>query len=111
MNESQYGILMQTPGGIEDGIDSDGRADIDRFSDFMRELAPPPTLPQNSSAQNGARLFSTGRVCGMPCGITNDRSKSRIVHSAFNRRNADKLQSQPDLGESDVPSVLGLFAA
>jgi cytochrome c553 len=44
--------------GIEDAIDPDGRADIDRFTDFMRGLAPPPTLPQSSSAAAGKTLFS-----------------------------------------------------
>jgi CxxC motif-containing protein (DUF1111 family) len=34
-----------------------GRSDIDRFSDFIRGLQPPPPITQNSSAANGARLF------------------------------------------------------
>ena len=59
-----YGILIQTSDGVEDTTDSDGRADIDRFADFMRALAPPPTLAQNSSAQNGARLFQQSGCAG-----------------------------------------------
>src|ERR1700738_3842567 len=48
-NQKDYGIQLQDT-GIEDTTGPDGRADIDRFSDFMRALAPPPTLPQNESA-------------------------------------------------------------
>ncbi len=83
MNDSQYGILMQTPGGVEDGIDSDGRADVDRFSDFMRELAPPPTLPQNSSAQNGARLFQQAGCAGCHAvSLTTDRNPASFIPPA-----------------------------
>jgi hypothetical protein len=57
-NEKAYGLPLQDT-GVEDTTDADGRADIDRFSDFMRGLAPPPTLPQNASAQNGSRLFTS----------------------------------------------------
>jgi Di-haem oxidoreductase, putative peroxidase len=54
------GIPLETPLNkeFEDPTGADGRADIDRFSDFMRALAPPPTLPQNESAHNGAKLFA-----------------------------------------------------
>ena len=54
---NQYGIPLEDT-GVEDTIDPDGEADIDRFSDFMRALAPPPTLPQNASAQRGSSLFT-----------------------------------------------------
>src|SRR5262249_3899993 len=37
---------------------STGRADIDRFADFMRALDAPPTLPPSLFAQSGARLFA-----------------------------------------------------
>lgn len=57
-NEKAYGLSLQDT-GVEDTTNADGRADIDRFSDFMRGLAPPPTLPQNASAQNGSRLFTS----------------------------------------------------
>ena len=53
---NEYGLALEDT-GIEDAIDPDGRADVDRFSDFMRALAPPPTLPQNQSASRGAALF------------------------------------------------------
>lgn len=62
-NEKAYGLPLQDT-GVEDTTDADGRADIDRFSDFMRGLAPPPTLPQNASAQNGSRLFSSMGCAG-----------------------------------------------
>jgi CxxC motif-containing protein (DUF1111 family) len=35
-----------------------GKADIDRFADFMRVLAPPPTLPLTASGRAGKSLFS-----------------------------------------------------
>ena len=62
-NQKDYGIQLQDT-GIEDTTGPDGRADIDRFSDFMRALAPPPTLPQNESAQTGANLFTTMGCAG-----------------------------------------------
>ena len=62
-NQKDYGLPLQDT-GIEDTTDPDGRADIDRFSDFMRGLAPPPTLPQNASAQNGSRLFTSMGCAG-----------------------------------------------
>lgn len=54
---TQYGITLEDT-GIEDPTGPDGRADIDRFTDFMRALAPPPTIPTNSSALRGRLLFS-----------------------------------------------------
>jgi mono/diheme cytochrome c family protein len=62
-NEKAYGLPLQDT-GVEDTTDADGRADIDRFSDFMRGLTPPPTLPQNASAQNGSRLFTSMGCAG-----------------------------------------------
>src|ERR1700680_4892987 len=62
-SQKDYGIQLQDT-GIEDTTGPDGRADIDRFSDFMRALAPPPTLPQNESAQTGANLFTTMGCAG-----------------------------------------------
>ena len=57
-NVKLYGMALQDT-GVEDGIDDDGRADIDRFTDFMRGLAPPPTMQLTSSASNGKALFSS----------------------------------------------------
>jgi Di-haem oxidoreductase, putative peroxidase len=64
VNESQFGVVLQTNDGVEDTTDPDGRADVDRFADFMRALSPPPRLAQNSSAQNGARLFAQSGCAG-----------------------------------------------
>jgi CxxC motif-containing protein (DUF1111 family) len=52
-----YGLTLEDT-GIEDPTGTDGRADIDRFTDFMRALAPPPTMPQTSSSRAGAVLFA-----------------------------------------------------
>jgi CxxC motif-containing protein (DUF1111 family) len=35
-----------------------GKADIDRFTDFMQLLAPPPVLPLSNSARAGSNLFN-----------------------------------------------------
>src|SRR6266436_6162730 len=56
MGEKDYGIQLEDA-GVEDPTDSGGRSDIDRFSDFMRALSPPPPLPRSASAQNGSKLF------------------------------------------------------
>jgi hypothetical protein len=58
LNETAYGMQLEDT-GVEDTTDPDGRADIDRFSDFMRGLAAPPTMPRNSSGLNGQKLFSS----------------------------------------------------
>jgi len=52
-----YGLTLEDT-GIEDPPGTDGRADVDRFTDFMRALAPPPTMPQNSSSLRGGTLFA-----------------------------------------------------
>ncbi len=62
-NETAYGVQLEDT-GVEDTTDPNGRADIDRFSDFMRGLALPPTLPQNASARNGSALFTSMGCAG-----------------------------------------------
>jgi len=43
----------------EDVVDpATGRSDIDAFADFMRLLAPPPTLPLTGAAKAGNSLFT-----------------------------------------------------
>jgi Di-haem oxidoreductase, putative peroxidase len=42
----------------EDPTDADGRADIDRFADFMRGLNPPLPEPSSIPLRRGARLFA-----------------------------------------------------
>jgi CxxC motif-containing protein (DUF1111 family) len=53
-----FGVLLDAKDDPEDATDSGGRADIDRFADFMRALSPPPRIEQSSSAKNGATLFN-----------------------------------------------------
>jgi CxxC motif-containing protein (DUF1111 family) len=58
-NQKQFGVLLDDPtDDPEDATDSGGRADVDRFIDFMRALSPPPTIEQSSSAKNGGTLFN-----------------------------------------------------
>jgi CxxC motif-containing protein (DUF1111 family) len=42
----------------EDQPDASGRADIDRFADYMRYLAPPAAAPAGPPAAAGAQLFA-----------------------------------------------------
>jgi len=58
MGRQQWGVTLQTADDPEDTVDSTGRADIDRFTDFIRGLRPPPPTAQNASAQTGQQLFS-----------------------------------------------------
>lgn len=54
----EYGVTLQTADDPEDSVDASGRADIDRFTDFMRALRPPPQLTPTPSALAGRLLFS-----------------------------------------------------
>jgi len=58
LNRTQFGVVLDAADDPEDEIEDDGRADTDRFADFMRALDVPPTLDQNSSAQAGHTLFN-----------------------------------------------------
>lgn len=56
-----YALLAQydTVLDPEDAVDPDtGKADIDRFADFMRLLAPPPRLTLTQAAKAGAGVFA-----------------------------------------------------
>ena len=57
LNKSNFGVTLDADDEPEDPTDSDGHADVDRFADFMRALAPPPQLAQTSDAQAGHMLF------------------------------------------------------
>ncbi len=58
LNKTQFGVMLDASDDPEDATDRAGRADVDRFADFMRALSPPPTIAQTSSAQNGATRFN-----------------------------------------------------
>jgi CxxC motif-containing protein (DUF1111 family) len=58
MGVQQSGITLQTADDPEDTVDSTGRADVDRFTDFMRGLRPPPPIAQSASANAGQHLFN-----------------------------------------------------
>ena len=63
INAVAYGLQLQDT-GVEDPVDSTQHADIDRFTDFMRALAPPPKLPTNASALAGGNLFKSMGCAG-----------------------------------------------
>ncbi len=72
MGVQQFGITLQTADDPEDTVDSTGRADVDRFTDFMRGLQPPPQIPMTASAQAGQQLFHQMNcsVCHVPTLVT-----------------------------------------
>lgn len=69
LNQTQFGVLLDAADDPEDGIESDGKADIDHFADFMRALSPPPRLQETASAQSGHTLFKNIGCAG--CHIEN----------------------------------------
>jgi len=83
LNETlPYGLQYETPldQEFEDPTGADGHADIDRFSDFMRALAPPPTLPRNALAKNGAKLFADLGCAGCHTpSLTTDSNPSSFI--------------------------------
>ena len=58
VNQTQFGVLLDAADDPEDQTQTDGRADIDHFADFMRMLDPPPVLAQDASAQAGHTRFT-----------------------------------------------------
>ncbi len=95
LNVMQFGVTLQFADDPEDAVDSTGRSDIDRFSDFIRGLQPPPTITQNSSAANGARLFAQAgcRFCHVLSMVTSPNPAAFLpptingtpISSNFNR--------------------------
>ncbi len=59
---------LNTVADPNDKVDASGKADIDRMSDYMRLLSPPPTLPLTANAVAGKALFSQLRcdICHTP---------------------------------------------
>ena len=59
LDQTKFGVLLDTNDDPEDPIGPDGHADVDRFTDFMRALAPPPRLAETLDAQAGHALFNS----------------------------------------------------
>lgn len=59
LSKAKFGVTLDTDDDPEDEAEGDGRADVDRFADFMRALAPPPRLAETNSAQAGHALFNS----------------------------------------------------
>jgi hypothetical protein len=57
LNRTQFGVLLDAADDPEDETEDDGRADTDKFADFMRALDVPPTLQMNGAANAGQNLF------------------------------------------------------
>ena len=89
MDQKWSGVTLQNEKNIEDTTEDDGRADIDRFSDFMRALAPPPALYQNDSARNGAGYIPPRRLRRLSYAESDYRRQSRRVCSGNHRRRGD----------------------
>jgi CxxC motif-containing protein (DUF1111 family) len=76
MGVTQYGITLQGSTDPEDQT-VNGRADVDRFVDFMRALQPPPRLPEDASAKAGEALFTSIGCIG--CHVSSIRTSSDPV--------------------------------
>jgi len=74
MGQQQWGITLQTADDPEDSVDSAGRADLDRFADFMRGLEPPPPAEQSASAEAGQQLF--GQLSCAGCHVQSMRTSA-----------------------------------
>jgi hypothetical protein len=57
VGQKQFGVLLNGDDDPKDRPDANGRANMDRFTDFIRALAPPPRLTEDASAQRGQALF------------------------------------------------------
>ncbi len=59
-----------------------GKADIDRFADFMRMLAPPPVVALTSTAKAGAEVFvQTGcHACHQSTMVTGESTIAALDH-------------------------------
>jgi len=66
MGVTQFGITLQGSTDPEDPP-VNGRADVDRFADFMRALQPPPRLPEDASAKGGGGTIHQHRLHRLPC--------------------------------------------
>jgi CxxC motif-containing protein (DUF1111 family) len=85
LNVVQFGVTLQSDDDPEDSVDSTGRADIDRFSDFIRALQPPPEIKPNSSASQGAKLFVQAgcEFCHLPS-ITTSSNPAAFLPPSIN---------------------------
>jgi len=59
LNVTKFGVLLDAGDDPEDSPGPDGRADVDRFADFMRALDAPPRIVEDNSAQAGHALFTS----------------------------------------------------
>ena len=59
LGQKQFGVLLNGDDDPKDKPGPNGRANMDRFTDFIRALAPPPAVARDSSAQRGEVLFGS----------------------------------------------------
>jgi len=106
MGVQQFGVTLQTADDPEDTVDSTGRADIDRFTDFMRGLQPPPPALENASAQTGRQIFSQiGCVGCHVAAIHHHGLQPGIIRAANNQWNRSIVQRQPGPGPRHLSTV------
>lgn len=85
MGVTQFGVPLQVADDPEDTVDSTGRADLDRFTDFMRGLQPPPQAPQTADSQAGQQLFGQINCSGCHVeSITTASNPSAFVPPTIN---------------------------
>ena len=85
----------------------DGRADVDKFADFMRMLDPPPRSAQNADAQAGQHALHPDRLRGLP---RREHHHGRRTPPRSSRRppaaRGDQREPQRHPRQPDVPSLL-----
>ncbi len=77
LNKTRFGVILDLADEPEDETEDDGRADIDRFADFMRATEAPPPIALSASAQAGHQLFGS-----LGCGGCHTETLTTAVNPA-----------------------------
>lgn len=89
----------------EDRVDPvTGKADIDKVGDYMRLLAPPPTVTLSASASQGRNLFNqvNCHLCHTPTMMTGDSPVAALRNKAVNLYSDLLLHDMGALGDRIV---------
>lgn len=102
--------LFDPLGDPEDEVDAaTGKSDIDRAADFMRFLAPPPTLPQSRTARMGEAVFQQlgCAVCHVPSMSTGFSPVSALSHRPVELFSDLLLHDMGSLGDGIAQGTAG----
>lgn len=89
----------------EDQVDPvTGKSDIDKVGDYMRLLAPPPTVTLSASASQGRNLFNqvNCHLCHTPVMMTGDSPVAALKNKAVNLYSDLLLHDMGALGDRIV---------